>query len=92
MINRTASGSNAFVTCMRGLCRTDTTITDDPYVGIYLNGVYTGKAVGSVLEVADIERIEVLRGPQGTLFGKNTIGGAVNVVSAKPKGEAGVKA
>jgi len=91
MINRSASGSSAVVTCMRGLCRTDTTITDDPYVGIYMDGIYTGKAVGSVFELADIERIEVLRGPQGTLFGKNTIGGAVNVISAKPSGEAGVK-
>jgi len=91
MINRSASGSAAVVTCMRGLCRTDTTITDDPYVGIYMDGIYTGKAVGSVFELADIERIEVLRGPQGTLFGKNTIGGAVNVVSAKPKADPGIR-
>ena len=90
MINRTSSGSTAYMTCMRGMCRTDSTITDDPYVGIYLNGVYTGKAMGSIIEVADIERIEINRGPQGTLFGKNTIGGAVNVVSVKPSGEAGV--
>jgi iron complex outermembrane receptor protein len=91
MINRTASGSSAYVSCMRGLCRTDTTLTDDPYVGLYFNGVYTGKAMGSVFDVADIERIEVLRGPQGTLFGKNTIGGAVNMISAKPSGEAGAE-
>jgi len=91
IINRTASGSSAYVTCMRGLCRTDTTLTDDPYVGMYFNGVYTGKAMGSVFDVADIERIEVLRGPQGTLFGKNTIGGAVNMISAKPSGEAGAE-
>jgi len=91
IINRTASGSSAYVSCMRGLCRTDTTITDDPYVGLYFNGVYTGKAMGSVFDVADIERVEVLRGPQGTLFGKNTIGGAVNMISAKPSGEAGAE-
>jgi len=91
MINRTTSGSTSYLTCMRGMCRTDTVITDDPYVGIYLNGVYTGKAIGSVFEIADIERIEVNRGPQGTLFGKNTIGGAVNIVTAKPSGEAGTK-
>lgn len=91
VINRTSSGSTAYVTCMRGLCRTDTTLTDDPYVGIYMNGVYTGKAIGSVFEVADIQRIEVLRGPQGTLFGKNTIGGAVNVITKKPTGEAGAR-
>ncbi len=91
VINKTASGSSAFVACMRGLCRTDTTITDDPYVGIYLDGVSTGKAIGSVFDVADIERIEILRGPQGTLFGKNTVGGAVSVVTKKPSGVAGAK-
>ncbi len=91
VINKTASGSSAYVACMRGLCRTDTTITDDPYVGIYLDGVYTGRAIGSVFDVADIERIEVLRGPQGTLFGKNSVGGAVSVVTKKPSGVPGAK-
>ena len=56
----------------------------DPAIGVYLDGVYIGRAIGSVLGVHDVTQIEVLRGPQGTLFGRNTTGGAVTVVSARP--------
>jgi len=61
----------------------------DPSVGMYVDGVYVGKAQGSVFDVLDLERVEVLRGPQGTLFGRNTEGGAVNLVSRRPTGEWG---
>lgn len=57
----------------------------DPGVGVYVDGVYLPRAAGQLLDVLDVERIEVLRGPQGTLFGKNTVGGAINVVTAKPR-------
>jgi iron complex outermembrane receptor protein len=58
----------------------------DPGVGVYLDGVYIGRSVGSALSVLDIAQVEVLRGPQGTLFGKNTVGGAVTLVSTRPSG------
>src|SRR5262249_60649575 len=56
----------------------------DPGVGVYLDGVYLPSTGNALLNVVDIDRIEVLRGPQGTLFGKNTIGGAINITSVKP--------
>ncbi len=79
------SGStNAASVFIRGIGQNDFLLTTDPGVGIYLDGVYISRSIGGVLQLADIERVEILRGPQGTLFGKNTIGGAVQVVSRKP--------
>lgn len=73
---------------MRGLVPVDATqVSRDPTVGIYIDSVYLGRVSGLGMELADIERIEVLRGPQGTLFGRNTIGGAISVVSRRPTGE-----
>ncbi|HBM84313.1 MAG TPA: TonB-dependent receptor [Halieaceae bacterium] len=64
----------------------------DPAIGLYLDGVFIGKNVGSAMDVAELERIEVLRGPQGTLYGRNSTGGAVNFISRKPSGESGFRA
>ena len=69
---------------IRGIGQTDYVLTVEPAVGIYLDGVYVGKSIGSLLDAVDVARLEVLRGPQGTLFGKNTIGGAVQLVSQRP--------
>ncbi|MCY3815979.1 MAG: TonB-dependent receptor, partial [Gammaproteobacteria bacterium] len=74
---------------LRGIGQSDHMVTTDPGVGLYIDGVYVGRNQGAALDLLDLERVEVLRGPQGTLFGKNTIGGAVNVVSARPSGEPG---
>lgn len=58
---------------------------DEP-VGIYVDGVYLGKTQGNVFDLLDLDRIEVLRGPQGTLFGRNTMAGAINLVTRPPSG------
>lgn len=58
----------------------------DSATGVYVNGVYFGKSKVDVFSLPDLERIEVLNGPQGTLYGRNTIGGAVNIVTQKPSG------
>lgn len=59
----------------------------DLAVATYLDRVYVGKLLGSSMDVAQIERIHVLRGPQGTLYGRNATGGAVNFIGKKPTGE-----
>jgi iron complex outermembrane receptor protein len=69
---------------IRGVGLSDLIATTDPGVGLYVDGVYYARAQGAVLDFVDVERIEVLRGPQGTLFGKNTAGGAINVISNPP--------
>jgi len=79
------SGSSASVTAyIRGVGQNDFNLTIDPGVGIYLDGVYISRSVGGLLDTVDIESIEVLRGPQGTLFGKNTVGGAISITSRAP--------
>lgn len=86
--------SNAAV-YIRGIGQSDFAPGVDPGVGIYVDGVYQGRSVGGVFDMIDIDRVEVLRGPQGTLFGRNTIGGAVSITTAKPtkdfNGKADVK-
>jgi iron complex outermembrane receptor protein len=81
----TFSGANSSASVfIRGIGQVDFTLTTEPGVGIYLDGVYLSQTIGGVLDLVDIEHVEVLRGPQGTLFGRNTIGGAINVTSKKP--------
>jgi iron complex outermembrane receptor protein len=79
-----ASSANIYI---RGIGQPDALQTFDPGVGVYVDGVYLSRIQGALMSLHDVERIEVLRGPQGTLYGKNTIGGAVNVVTRRPDGE-----
>ncbi len=84
------SGSNSAASVfIRGVGQTDFQLTTDPGVGIFIDGVYVSRGVGGTMDLLDIERVEVLKGPQGTLFGKNTIGGAISIVTRRPENEFG---
>ncbi|XHS01722.1 TonB-dependent receptor [Sphingomonas sp. DBB INV C78] len=77
---------------IRGIGNQDPLTTIDTPVGVYLDGVYLGRQASSNIELAEVERIEVLRGPQGTLFGRNTTGGAVSIVTRDPTNALGFEA
>lgn len=86
MRKQTASQDN-YAVAIRGMSSGETALAIDPTVGIYHDGVYIARSTGAAFDIVDLQRIEVLRGPQGTLFGRNTIGGAINIITQKPKGE-----
>src|SRR5882757_10291682 len=84
-----SGASDAAGVFIRGVGQADFALTTEAGVGTYVDGVYMSRSIGGVLDVLDIDRMEILRGPQGTLFGRNTIGGAINIVSTKPTDEFG---
>jgi len=79
-----AGNNSSSAVFIRGIGQTDPTSTVDPGVGLYVDDVYIGNAVGAAMPLMDVDSIQVLRGPQGTLFGRNTIGGAVLITSKEP--------
>lgn len=87
-----SGGSTAVLTAfIRGIGQNEFAITTDPGVGIYLDGVYLARTVGANMDLPDVDRVEVLKGPQGTLFGRNAVGGAINVVTRTPSDQFGIR-
>jgi iron complex outermembrane recepter protein len=86
------SGSSAVLSAyIRGIGQNDFAFNLDPGVGVYLDGVYLARSVGANQDLLDIDRVEILKGPQGDLFGRNTIGGAISISTKKPSSEFGGK-
>lgn len=77
--------SNSAAIYIRGVGQKEFLPTTEPGVGLYVDGVYVARSVGGILDIVDIDRLEILRGPQGTLFGRNTIGGAISISTRKPE-------
>ena len=78
---------SAAVISMRGIYQSDFIYAFEPGVGVYIDDVYHPTLTGAALDLMDLDRVEVLRGPQGTLFGKNSMGGAIRLFSKTPKGD-----
>jgi iron complex outermembrane receptor protein len=92
VVDIVTAGPSAAAISIRGISFEDIEKSFDPAVGVVVDGVFIGTNTGQLLDAFDLQSLEVLRGPQGTLFGRNTIGGVINVRRTKPTGELGVKA
>jgi len=91
VVSLSPGGLSAPFYSLRGLYNTGGNPGADRGTGLYIDGVYIASPQGSVFNMPNVERIEVLRGPQGTLFGRNSTGGAISIVTREPTGEFGVK-
>jgi len=86
------SGSDTVLSAyIRGIGQDDFAFNLDPGVGVYVDGVYLARSVGANTTMLDVDRVEILKGPQGTLFGRNSIGGAISIVTRDPGNEFKVK-
>lgn len=84
--------NNNIALFIRGIGNADSIVlTKDPTVGLYYDGVYAARSTGLLADLSDLERVEILRGPQGTLYGRNNTAGAVNFINRKPTGEFGLE-
>ena len=72
---------------LRGIGQVNWSTTQDPKIGIYIDGVYLSRPQGGLVDIMDLERVEVLRGPQGTLFGRNTTAGLIQLITKGPTQE-----
>lgn len=81
------ASNNILSAYIRGIGQSDFAFNLEPGVGIYVDGVYMARTIGANVDLLDVERLEILKGPQGTLFGRNTIGGAINVITRRPGNE-----
>jgi iron complex outermembrane receptor protein len=82
--NYSPSSANTLGIFIRGIGDGEPILTVDAPIGLYVDGVVLGRTTGAIFDLVDLERVEVLRGPQGTLYGRNTVGGAVNFITARP--------
>jgi iron complex outermembrane receptor protein len=82
-----STNGKAISAYIRGVGQSDANFAFDPGVGFYLDDVYFGTILGSQFALSDVDQVQVLRGPQGTLFGENSVGGAIRISSVQPKGD-----
>jgi iron complex outermembrane receptor protein len=85
MISKSQGSANSAAVFIRGIGQDNSTILSENGVGIYIDGVYLARQIGSLVDLVDVDQVEVLRGPQGTLYGRNNLGGAIKIDTLRPQ-------